>query len=237
MSNYWVEANRPLIGRLGLGGFLALVGIIGPVLFVIAESITYFSAGFNRNPVYDSISSLVWTQYGWVQTIGFLVWGFFIVLFSGAVLVCIPGARGFGLALTILIIFGFGMGMTAAFHADINSQHHTLQGLIHNYSAKIIFWLFPVALVALSPSLLNSPSLRGLAVYSLVISVVTVGLMLCILFFAEEHGWFGLFERILVANALVWFELLAFRIFQMELKNTSPRPETLVVKTHKRGLA
>jgi hypothetical protein len=218
MANLQDLISRPIAGRLGLGGLLSIAGIIGPVIFVFTEYFTFFNAEFNNNIIHYSISSLAWTRYGWVQTIGFLTWGLLVELFAAGIFFTLKGARGFGFALALLMFFGFSLLLVGGFHTDVGLVKRTTDGLIHGFAAKSIFWLFPAAAILMIPSLRKDKLLNQLWIYSLVSAVLAVVLMICIVTFAERRGWFGLFERMLEADAIFWVEVLAIWIFRSSLK-------------------
>jgi hypothetical protein len=209
MSNLRELAKRPLLRRLGLGGILSMAGIMGPLIFLFTEYFTFFTAQYNNNIIAHSISSLAWTHYGWVQTIGFLIFGLLVELFAAGLFFSIKGARGFGFALAILVFFGFGLLLVGGFHTDVGLANRTTDGMIHGYAAKGIFWLFPVAAILIIPSLRRDKLLKQIWVFSLISAILAVILMLCIQTFAEKRHWFGLFERLLEADAIIWVEVLA----------------------------
>jgi hypothetical protein len=220
MSNLQDLVSRPIIGKLGLGGILSIAGIIGPIIFVFTDYFTFFTAQYNNNFIYHSISSLAWTRFGWVQTIGFLTWGLLVELFAAGVFFTLKGARGFGFAMGILVFFGFSLLLVGGFHTDVGLTTRTTDGIIHGFAAKAIFWLFPAAAVLIAPSLKQDKLLNQLYLYSLISAGLAIALMLCIVTFAERAGWFGLFERLLVADAVIWVELMAIWMLRSSLKKT-----------------
>lgn len=93
--------TEPLVGRLDITGILALGGIVGPFVLIIAD----FTAAFSQhgyNFVRDSISSLALASMGWIQTIGFLAIGLLIELFAAGLLINIRKRTGFGLGISLL---------------------------------------------------------------------------------------------------------------------------------------
>ena len=231
MSNLQDIVNRPVLGKLGLGGILSIAGLIGPVIFLFTEYFTFFNAQYNNDFIHYSISSLAWTRFGWVQTIGFLTWGLLVEIFAAGVFFTLKGARGFGISLALLMFFGFGLLLVGSFHTDVGLDKHTVDGLIHNYAAKAIFWLFPVAAVSIIPTLRQNKLLKQLWLYSLISALLAVILMICIQTFAERRGWFGLFERLLEADAVIWIEILAVWVFRSSLR----RPD-IAALSHKEDL-
>ncbi len=219
MANLQDIISRPVIGKLKLSAILSIAGIIGPIVFIFAEIFTILTAlSANYNVVYNSISSLVWSRFGFVQTIGFLVWGLFVELFAAGIFLTIKGKRGFGFSMAIFVFFGFCLLMVGAFHTDINAATRTVEGMIHGFSAKAIFWLFPAAAILIAPSLKADRNFTHLYLFSLISAGMALVLMLCIVTFAEKAGWFGLFERLLVADAILWVEVMAIFMLKSTLR-------------------
>jgi hypothetical protein len=86
------ENLRPqsIIGPLNVYSILALAGVIGPLVLIVADLTAAISQP-GYSPIRDSISSLAWSPMGWLQTIGY----------------------GIGL----LVCFGFGLLLIGAFVA------------------------------------------------------------------------------------------------------------------------
>lgn len=86
---------RSIIGPLNIYGLLALAGVVGPIVLIIANLIASFSVS-DYNPIRDSISSLAWTPMGWLQSIGFLAIGLLVEVFAVGLLSAFmePGASG-----------------------------------------------------------------------------------------------------------------------------------------------
>ncbi len=212
---------RPLVKKLSISGFLALAGMAGPVVLVITDMTTGLTApGYNY--IHDSISSLAWTRFGFVQTVGFLAIGLLVELFVAGLFFNVRGRRGFGFGLALLAVFGFGLLLVGAFHTNPAEGPSTVEGTIHGYAAKSIFWFFPVAAGLIATSLKNDPYWKPLFIYTIAAAGIAVALMISSIFLSES-SWFGLFERILVADEIIWVEVMAYRLLRLSLK-ARPQP-------------
>jgi len=209
--------SRSIIGPLNIYGILALAGIVGPLVLIVADNIAGFSA-VEYNLIRNSISSLAFTPMGWVQVIGFLTIGLLVEVFVGGLLFSIRRKRGFACSIFLLICFGFGLLLIGAFRTEPAGVPHTIEGMIHLVAATTVFWLFPVALLLLAPSLRNDPNWKVVFVYTVVSSIFALSLLIGRLFLPDELSWFGLYERILVANTIVWFEVMAVRLLRLSLR-------------------
>jgi hypothetical protein len=212
--------NHPLIGKCSLKALLAIAGMIGPVVLIICDIVTGLAApGYNF--IINSISSLAWTDLGWIQTIGFLAIGLLVELFVAGLFFSLHGKRAFAIGLGIFVLFGFGLLMIGAFHTDLAGGTRTIEGFIHISVAKVVFWLFPIAALLLSQSMKHDPNWNLLYKYTLFAALFAVLLMISsIIWLPEESGWFGLFERILVLDEIIWVEIMAYRLLAVSLKKS-----------------
>jgi hypothetical protein len=197
---------------------LAVAGIVGPFMLSIGD----LSAGLGSpgySIVHNSISSLALTDIGWIQTIGFLALGLLVEIFTAGLLFNIKrGARWFYLGIGIFAFFGFAMLLIGAFRTDPVGVTRTIEGRIHGFMASTSFILFPIAILCLMPSIKRDPNWKYLYGYTLVAFILAVILVITIKFLPEENFLFGLLERLLVANAIIWVEVAAVNMFILSLK-------------------
>jgi hypothetical protein len=116
------------------------------------------------------------------------------------------------------VFFGFGMLLIGAFHTDPVGGPVTFEGTIHGFASKAIFSLFTLALLALAPSIKKDPEWQQLYRYTLIASIVSVALGVLLYFFPEKRGWFGLIERLLVGNMIIWVEVFAVNLLRVSLR-------------------
>ena len=207
---------RSIPGPLNVRGILALAGVVGPFVLIFAELIAAFSEP-GYDPIRDSISSLALTSMGWVQTIGFLAIGLLVEVFVAGLLFNIRRRWGFGLGLALLVCFGFGLLLIGAFRTDPVGAPHTIEGTIHSVTATTVFWLFPIAILLLAPSLRDDPYWEDTFVYTVVTGVLALALMIGQVCLPTQLSWFGLYERVLVANAVIWVEVIAVRLLLLSM--------------------
>lgn len=205
-----------IFGRLNIHSNLALAGVLGPVVLVSGDL-----AAARSNPDYnlvrDSISSLALTPMGWLQTIGFLAIGLLVEIFVAGLLFNIKGGRGFRFSIALLVFFGFGLLLIGAFRTDPAGGARTIEGAIHGATAATVFWLFPVASLFTAPSLRQDPRWQNVFVYTVVASAFGLALMVGHIWVRSQSGWFGLYERLLVANMVVWVEVMAIKLLRLSL--------------------
>jgi hypothetical membrane protein len=203
--------------RFNIHSVLALAGILGPLALAIGD-LTAATSSPGYSLVNNSISSLALTSIGWLQTIGFLALGLLVEIFTAGLLFNVKRARWFHLGITVLVFFGFGMLLIGAFNTDPVGAARTIEGRIHGFAASTDFSLFAVAVLALAPSLRQDPDWQPLFRYSLVTCVLAVLLGVTLRFFKDGSSWFGLVERILVANMIIWVEVAAINLLRLSLR-------------------
>jgi len=213
---YHKSRQWSILGPLNIYGILALAGVTGPFVLILADLIAGFSEP-RYDPIRDSISSLALTPMGWVQTIGFLAIGLLVEVFVAGLLFNIRRRRGLGSSVGLLVCFGFGLLLIGAFRTDPVGAPHTIEGTIHSVAVTTVFWLFPVAILLLAPSLRNDPYWKDTFVYTVVTSVLALALIIGWVCLPAQLTWFGLYERVLVANTVIWVEVIAVRLLRLSL--------------------
>jgi len=209
--------------RLNIHSVPALVGIVGPIV-VIAGDLAASSSVPGYSPVRDSVSSLALTSIGWLQSICFLAMGLLLEIFVAGLFFNIHRARGFHLGIVILALCGFVLMLIAAFRMDAPGGPRTTAGIIHTVSSYSLGLLFPFAVLSLAPSFKNTPNWKNIFVYTLVGSILAL-VMIVGAFFIEQTGWFGLYERIIILNGLIWVEVVAIHFLRLLLKR-EPKPQS-----------
>jgi hypothetical protein len=219
----WLVMSKvlPFLKLCNVHTALAAAGIIGPFTLAIGD----ISAGL-ASPGYsiikDSISSLALTNVGWVQTIGFLVLGLLVEVFTAGLLFNVKkGAKGFYWGIVIFVFFGFAMLLIGAFHTDANGTAdaaRSLDGRIHGFVASTAFLLFPIAILAFIRSIKKDPNWKYLYRYTLVTFILAVVLVVAVKLLPDTNMFFGLIERLLVANMIIWVEVAAVNMFILSLK-------------------
>lgn len=209
--------------RLSINSVPALVGIIGPAVVIVGD-LAASSSVPDYSLVRDSVSSFALTSLGWLQTICFLAMGSLLLLFAAGLYFNIRRARGFHAGITLLALCGFVLMLIAAFHMD-HSEAPPVDGIIHTIASYGLGLLFPIAVLSLAPSFKRTPNWRGTSVYTLIAGLLGFGLIIGAIF-GNQRGWFGLYERIIILNALVWVEVVAIHWLRLLLKQ-EPKPQSL----------
>jgi hypothetical protein len=211
----------PFLKLCNIHTALAVAGILGPFALTAGDlSASLASPGYSL--IQNSISSLALTNIGWLQTIGFLALGLLVEIFTAGLLFNIKrGARGFYLGIAIFVFFGFALLLIGAFHTDPIGITRTIEGQIHGFMSSASFILFPIAILALLPSIGKDPNWKYLYRYTFITFVLAAVLMIAVKFLPENNMFFGLMERLLVMNMILWVEVAAVNLFVLSLKRTA----------------
>jgi hypothetical protein len=209
--------------RLNINSVPALVGIIGPIIVIVGDLAASLSIpGYSL--VRDTVSSLALTRIGWLQSICFLAMGLLLEIFVAGLFFNIRRARGFHAGIVFLALCGFVLMLIATFHMDAPEGPRTIAGIIHTISSYGLGLLFPVAILSLAPSFKSTPNWKIIFVYTLIAGVLAFALIIGA-FFTDQTGWFGLYERFIIFNALVWVEVVAIH-FLRSLLSREPKPQS-----------
>jgi hypothetical membrane protein len=210
--------------RLNIHSALALAGIVGPIVLVVGDLTASLSTP-NYSLVSNSISSLALSPIGWLQTVGFLAMGLLVEVFVAGLLFNIRRARGSHLSIGLFVFFGFGLLLIGAFRTDPTGAPRTIEGTIHLATAYAVFWLFPIAILLLTPSLKNDANWNNIFVYTLAAGVLALAMVMALLCLPDRPSWFGLYERTLVANMIIWLEVVAVQLLRLSLRR-EPKPQS-----------
>lgn len=209
--------------RLDISSVPAMVGILGPIIVIVGDLTASLSIP-GYSPIRDSVSSLALTSAGWLQTICFLAMGLLLEIFVAGLFFNIRRAKGFHVGIVLLALCGFVLMLIAAFHMN-HSGAPPIDGRIHAIASYGLGLLFPMAILSLAPSFRSTSNWRDIFVYTLVAGVLALAVILGALL-AEQRGWFGLYERIIILNALVWVEVVAIHWVRLLLKQQQkPQPD------------
>ncbi len=203
--------------RLNIHSALAMAGVIGPLMMTVGD-ISSAMADPGYSLLRDSISSLALTRIGWLQTIGFLALGLLIEIFTAGLLYNVKRGRWFHLGIVLLVLLGFGMLLVGAFHTDPAGGPETIDGAIHSVMATGVFWLFPAAAFVIALSLRRDPDWHNVYLYTLIAAGLGIGFGVGLALLPDESGYFGLLERLLVANMIAWVEVMGIKLLRLSVR-------------------
>ena len=208
---------RNVLGIMNAHGILALAGIVGPLVLVTMDLIAAFAEP-KYSLVRQSMSSLALTSKGWIETIGFMLMGLMIESFTAGLYLNIKRRRGFGFGTALLVFFGFGMLVIGTFHTGIAGAPPTFSSIVHTVAADSVFGLFPIALALMLPSIKNDRRWHGMFRYTVITGFIALVMAASQPFLPHKFGFFGLYERIMVLNAITWLGTFAVRLLVLSFQ-------------------
>ncbi len=178
--------------------------IIFQVVMVLAQSL---QPGYN--PLRDTISSMVWGSYGWLQTINFFIFGVLMIalvrkFITGMDKSVMPRFGGI-----LLYLVGLGFIILAIFPTQSPGGVKTLQAVIHGITVYFITFLFPAACFLVAPALRKGRYPGFIFPYTIITGSLGLGLIVLGVFLKIIGAyWFGMLERVLLLNGFIWLEIV-----------------------------
>jgi hypothetical membrane protein len=209
--------RRKVFGMLDTHGILALAGIVGPLILVTMDLIAAFAEP-KYSLVRQSMSSLALTSKGWIETIGFMMMGLMIESFTAGLYLNIKRRRGFGFGTALLAFFGFGMLVVGTFHTKAVGAPATFSSNVHTVAADCVLGLFPIALAVMLPSIRNDRRWHRMLRYTVITGLIALLMAVCQPFLPDDFRFFGLYERIMVLNAITWLGTFAVRLLVLSFQ-------------------
>ena len=207
----------------------SLAGVIGPLVLALTTIIAHF----HKVP-YDwlsqTISQLGVGPYGWVENTGFIVMGVLSITFAEALYAGFRPRRSLTAAVVVWILIGFTFIAAGIFVADpVAVGITTLHGVIHDVAGHALAVFFPFACFLMLPGFEADIHWDKFVVYTIVAGAAAFVLdSLRIL--VPWHlilPWNGVYERIILVNALVWLELVALKLLSHTRDSDKP-PDSAV---------
>jgi hypothetical membrane protein len=161
-----------------------------------------------------TLSDLALGRFGWIESVSMFVFGLCLLGVVLGLRSCVRQSRPMRVATALLVLTALGFVATAVFRTS-NSDIVTTGIVIHRVAVVTITVAFPVACFVMLPALRSDPQWRAMAVYCAVAGVVSV--ILDIIAVVVPHGvqqnLAGLWEKGSIANALIWCQAFASRVF------------------------
>ena len=190
---------------------LAVLAIVGQL--VLLASAWLLPAISEYHLVGDNISELAIGQYGFVQTLAFVISGLGILALAYGIHRLTAGIRGSLLGSVFIGIYGVGALVVAIFpsdridsKADVWTQSTT--GRIHSITAFVAYLSVITGMLVLTWTFARDMHWRSLVVGSALLA----GAALALLFVQSEGPWVGLMQRLMITAISGWLILVALRV-------------------------
>jgi len=190
---------------------LAVLAIVGQL--VLLASAWLLPAISEYHLVGDNISELAIGQYGFVQTLAFVISGLGVLALAYGIHRLTAGIRGSLLGSVFIGIYGVGALVVAIFpsdridsKADVWTQSTT--GWIHSITAFVAYLSVITGMLVLTWTFARDMHWRSLVVGSALLA----GAALALLFVQSEGPWVGLMQRLMITAISGWLILVALRV-------------------------
>jgi hypothetical membrane protein len=186
-----------------------------PAVFVVLSLAVHL-----LNPDVDwvryTLSDLALGHYGWIESVSMFVFGLCLlgVAFGLRHAVRPYRCRWLKSATNLLALTALCFSATAVFRTN-NTDIVTTGIIIHRVAVITITLAFPAACFLLLPALKCDSRWRDMAVYCAVAAVISVVLDIAAVSVSQEvqQKLAGLWEKTSIANALIWCQVFALRVF------------------------
>jgi hypothetical protein len=195
---------------------LGLAGIIGPLIF-LAILLALDIIQWQSLPLLSSISNLVHGEFGWLQTMSFVLIGLLFIIFviklysiTRKKVSSLTGSSSFGITSICFLTI-------AAFPSQIGNIGLTMEGLIHNSIAGIISASFIIGCIAFAYHFRRDPRWKSCWIFT----VITI--LLCLTFaiswaLAPESQMRAISERLLFISGLCWMLVISIKLLKSSRK-------------------
>ena len=185
-------------------------GIIGPLVLFLTDNISVA-----LDPGYDlikmSISDLALGPTGWLSRLGFGIFALFLFLEIRRLKLFVPANYKTRTAEVLSMLSVAGFVVLAIFTANAPGEH-TLHGTVHDTTTFFIAGLFTLGCVFYGLGFKGAPGWGGFYTYTMVVVGITLVCAIIRIFMPQHWNFFGLFERILLWNGVIWFEAVGVNI-------------------------
>ena len=128
----------------------------------------------------------------------------------------LPRNRPTLVASVLATVFGLGTAASGIISCDPGCPQAggSIENFIHDKIAPVSFLCLIVAASILGLHFRRLPAWRPLSLYSLVTSVVALGLLAALVGSLETRVLTGLWQRLMLATLFLWTAVIGFRVFR-----------------------
>lgn len=195
--------------------FLAICGIIAPIIFTIILMIaSLLRSDYSHLINFVSELGAVGAPYAIIQRINFVLTGILIVAFTFGLHRGIGDGKGSIIGPLLVAIFGLSSVMSGIFSTD-TIQPGSFSDIMHSMSSAIGSVAAIIAFFIISERLEKDILWRPYQSFSIVIAIVAIIVSVVGAGILGAVGTPGLGQRLFLAVLFLWIEVMAIRLFQI----------------------
>lgn len=203
--------------RESMARWLALGGILGPLLFAVVVVIAA-----SLRPGYDHVSSFIsalgadGTPRAALMNYGaFVPAGLLFMDFGAGLVFGLPTDRVVRIASVLAMVFGLGIATSGVISCDAGCPNDgSLENSVHDAIAPVSFISMIAAIAMLGVRFRRWPAWRGLSTYSLISSVLAAVFLAALVTSLESRVRTGLWQRMMLATLFTWCVVVGTRLFR-----------------------
>lgn len=180
----------------------------GPVVIlaitIVLESI---QPGYDRT--YDTVSRLVWGHMGWMETGCFFLFALVLIALASNLNRLNMNRKSHRFTVMMVSLMGAGFITIAVIPTNAPGEPTTLTVFIHRFTAGLICCLFPVVCLSIAKGLRGDSTSKRIRNFSLITGGIGIVLSIAgMVIIVTETPWKGAIERIILANGILWIEVV-----------------------------
>lgn len=202
---------RPWVYSLSVVCLSAMAGFTSPLLFILITT-TIGLVQPTYDPIQETISMLVFGPHGWLQTLVFFMFGFFLIVFIFRLYFAINRRLSSRIGIISLLVISLCFFLIGIFPTQRPEADLTLSSLIHRYTTGAISLLFSVACFAFALNFRTDPHWKRFSLYTFITGVVALAFIILLALAPSDWSWTGFYERMLLLCGLLWMTVVSIRL-------------------------
>lgn len=197
--------------------FLALGGVIGPILFTVTTLIcSDLRPGYSH--IHHFISELGATgtpDASLMNWMGFIPSGILISSFGLSLTLILPKKILARSGSVLLMIFGLGMTIVGFFSCDAGCPREgSLENNIHDQISGPIFLCAILGILLLGVTFRRLPCWKKLWLYSIISAILSIVFLILLINSLDAYRNTGMWQRLLLLTLFLWFAITGVHAFK-----------------------
>ncbi len=205
-------------------GAFSLTGVITPSVYAgltVAVHVLNPRDGW----IQYTLSDLALTHYGWIETLSICVLAVCAMAVGVGLYRTALQRRETRIALAMFVVTSLALFAIAGFKSS-DTAAVTPFVLIHRASVGVLTFCFPVACLTMVPALRSDPMWKSLAWFSAIAGLIGIALDIAGAAMPRDlqHQVAGLWEKLFMADGVVWCQVFAVKLFIESRRHPKPVP-------------